>query len=249
MPPNKKPDSSRKIKRNLELDKVPPEDPFPFKPVASSKPKGSKRPAREREAEVEPSPGLIAEYWGLFKEIASEPWHPVSKVSFISVSVLFAWLTYLLATDPQMRNSKFLNFIHGVNLVFHEFGHPFFGLFGEVIGILGGTLGQLMIPLIIVIAFWRQRDAVGFSICLFWFFENFLDIAIYMADARALQLQLIGGLGREAHDWRNLFLEWGVIRSDLQIAAATRALGWIGMVGIWLWLAWRWLTSDQRTRG
>ena len=162
---------------------------------------------------------------------------------------MFAYLMYAMATDPTMMNRTVLKFIHGVNLVFHEFGHPFFGIFGETIGILGGTLGQLLIPLIIVIAFWRQRDAIGFAVGAFWFFENFLDVAVYMADARALQLPLIGGLGREAHDWRNLFLEWGVYRSDLQIAAVTRTLGWVGMVGVWVWLAWRWLNSDQHARG
>lgn len=38
----------------------------------------------------------------------------------------------------------------------------------------------------------------GFAFGASWFFENFLDIAHYMADARALILPLIGGLGPEA---------------------------------------------------
>jgi len=148
MSPNKKKRPARKPGRFLELEKdLSPEDPFPFKPVTPTKPKTPKRSSRSREPVEESTPGLIAGYWGLFRETASEPWHPVSKGAFGAVSALFAWLMYLMATDPNMMTSRMLNFIHGVNLVFHEFGHPFFGLFGEVIGILGGTLGQLMIIL------------------------------------------------------------------------------------------------------
>ncbi len=49
----------------------------------------------------------------------------------------------------------------------------------------GGTLGQLLIPLVVTVAFWRQRDALGFAVGGFWFFENFLDVAVYMADAKS----------------------------------------------------------------
>lgn len=165
---------------------------------------------------------------------------------YATASVVFIYLWYLMVADPGMMDRAALRFLHRVNLVFHEFGHPAFGLFGDTLGILGGTLGQLMIPLVVTVAFWRQRDTVGFAVGLFWFFENLLDVAVYMADARALRLPLIGGLGPEAHDWRNLFLQWGVLQQDTRIAGITRALGWIGMVWIWLWLGWRCLTSDRK---
>lgn len=190
----------------------------------------------------EPEPGLWARLW----EPASEPWKPVSGLALGCTSVAFAYLLYLMAADPGMMERTALRFLHQVNLVFHEFGHPAFGIFGETIGILGGTLGQLLIPLIVTVAFWRQRDAVGFAVGAFWFFENFLDIAVYMADARALRLPLIGGLGPEAHDWRNLFFQWGLIMQDTKIAGVTRALGWAGMIWAWIWLGWRWLAGDRK---
>lgn len=36
-------------------------------------------------------------------------------------------------------------FIDGVNLAFHEAGHLIFAPFGSTLGILGGTLGQLLV--------------------------------------------------------------------------------------------------------
>ena len=56
----------------------------------------------------------------------------------------------------------------------------------------GGTLGQLAIPAGIAVAFWARRDAVGCAVMGFWYFENFLNIARYMADARAQVLPLVG---------------------------------------------------------
>lgn len=145
------------------------------------------------------------------------------------------------------NESVLLYLLHQTNLAFHEAGHIIFGIFGRVISILGGSLGQLMILLLVSGHFWYQRDAAGFAFGSFWFFENFLDVAHYMADARALILPLIGGLGPEAHDWRNLFMEWGVLRHDTQIASWVNTLGWIGMLWTWLWLIRRWISDRKKT--
>ena len=92
---------------------------------------------------------------------------------------------YLLGTDLMGHNSVLMRVLHRVNLVFHEFGHPAFSYFGWTLGISGGTLGQLLIPPVVTVAFWRQRDTLGFAVGGFWFFENFLDVAVYMADAKS----------------------------------------------------------------
>ena len=145
------------------------------------------------------------------------------------------------------NESVLLYLLHQTNLAFHETGHIIFGIFGRIISILGGSLGQLMILLLVSGHFWYKRDAAGFAFGSFLFFENFLDVAHYMADARALILPLIGGLGPEALDWRNLFMEWGVLRHDTQIASWVNTLGWIGMLWTWLWLIRRWISDRKKT--
>lgn len=190
-------------------------------------------------------PGKLAQLWAHAVEPASWPWKPVSWIPFAVTSVCFAVLMYLLGTDLMGHNSVLMRFLHRVNLVFHEFGHPAFSYFGRTLGILGGTLGQLLIPLVVTVAFWRQRDTLGFAVGGFWFFENFLDVAVYMADAKVLMLPLIGGLGSEAHDWRNLFTIWDVLGHTETIAGTTKALGWIGIFSVWAWLGWRWLCSKN----
>jgi hypothetical protein len=124
------------------------------------------------------------------------------------------------------------------NLLFHEAGHPIYGLLSERLMVYGGTMGQLTFPAILMVSFWRKRNAVSFAGCVIWFFENFLNIARYMADSRELVLPLVGG---GEHDWNDIFFRWGVLSYDREIAAVTRAAGWLGIfAGIAFvgWAAW-----------
>ncbi|HET8759429.1 MAG TPA: hypothetical protein VFN94_00040 [Nitrospiria bacterium] len=176
------------------------------------------------------------------RELLHEAWRPVLGWHLAVASLGFAWIMYVHKTAP----SGWVRIIDDANLVFHEAGHPIFGLFfGSTLGLYGGTLGQLAIPFGIAVAFWVKREAVGFAVTGFWFSENFLNIARYMADARAQVLPLVGG---GEHDWTNIFSRWGVLASDTTIAGFAAGLGWLGMIGAWGWLGWHWLASraDQQ---
>ncbi len=168
-----------------------------------------------------------------FREILSQPWKRVATWQTAVASVGFAWLLYLLKTDDD----GFLFIVDHANLAFHEAGHVIFGILGSTLGLYGGTLGQLTIPAIVGVAFWVQREPVGCSVAGVWFFQNFLNIARYMADARAQLLPLVGG---GDHDWTNIFGRWGVLSSDTAIASGVTVAGWLGMLAVWGWLAWRW---------
>lgn len=185
-------------------------------------------------------PDTLSQRWRL-------PWQPVSTQAMVALSVGFSIMVYLLATESLLdSDSTILYLTHNVNLVFHEAGHWIFGVFGnDTLGILGGSLNQILTPVVVAVAFWRKGDAVGFSFGLFWCFENLLDIAVYMADARALILPLIGGLGEDAHDWRNLFFRFGLIDQDIALAAKTRVAGWIGIIATWTWFLCRWIIDRK----
>lgn len=181
------------------------------------------------------------------RHLWSLSWQPVSTLAMVSLSVGFFVMVYLLATKDLLgTDSLILHFTHDVNLIFHEAGHWIFGIFGNrTLAILGGSLNQVLIPFIVACSFWSRKDTVGFAFGLFWLFENFLDVSIYMADARALALPLIGGLGEDAHDWRNLFFQFGLINQDTAIAAKVWFIGWVGIVGAWVWFLWRWLVGRK----
>ncbi|MDE3110440.1 MAG: hypothetical protein KGL02_10930, partial [Acidobacteriota bacterium] len=124
----------------------------------------------------------------------------------------------------------------------HEGGHLLFRFFGwEFLYVSGGTLLQLGVPLLLAAYFALQRHVQGAAFCTFFFFEQFLPIATYMADARARQLPLltVGDSDFVIHDWNYLFGAMGVLNRDVQIGHAVRALGWVGMLATVAWMAWR----------
>jgi hypothetical protein len=158
-------------------------------------------------------------------------WKPVSRVAGIGWLCFYALFLLYAALD----RSGFL-FLDYVNLIIHEGGHLFFAWFGETLMILGGTLGELLVPLLCAAYFFFRRETTGFAFCSFWFFENFPYIGTYMSDARDQALPLFGG---GEHDWGTLFAQWGVLQHDRTIGGVIRDVGWIGMFVTVIWLAYR----------
>lgn len=125
-----------------------------------------------------------------------------------------------------------------------------FSIFGQFLGIAGGTLMQLLAPFLLACYFFFRRQPQGVAFCLFFLFEQFLPIATYMADARAQDLPLlsIGSGDNIIHDWNYLFGHLGVLEHDIQIAGATRFGGWLGMIGVVVWLIWRGLNDVPESK-
>jgi hypothetical protein len=128
--------------------------------------------------------------------------------------------------------------LHLPNLVFHEAGHVLFVPFGRFMRVLGGSLFQFALPLALAIAFLKQRNPFGAVVCTWWAGENLLDVAPYIADARALQLVLLGGrTGAEVqgHDWEYLLGTLGWTRFDRSIGLGAHWIGLLMMIGALIW--------------
>ena len=170
------------------------------------------------------------------QSILEAPWRPASRVVVVAWLVFYAgFLAYAFA-----EHGGFL-FIDSANLVVHEGGHNLFGWFGPTLGLWGGTLLQWLVPLLLAAYFFTQRQTSGFIFCLFFFFENWLYTATYMADARTQELPLVtaGDPDFVEHDFHAIFSSLGVLDYDTRIAAVVRILGWCGMLACVAWLAWR----------
>jgi hypothetical protein len=172
-----------------------------------------------------------------------EDWRPVNRAVLI-----IAGAFYLLFLFQAARGSGALLTIDLVFVPIHEGGHLLFRFFGEFLAVAGGTILQLAVPLMLAAFFVFQRQIPGTAFCIFFFFEQSLPIATYMADARAQELPLltVGDGDDVIHDWNYLFGRLGVLKHDTQIAHAVRVLGWIGMVATLAWLIWRSLKSETK---
>jgi hypothetical protein len=107
--------------------------------------------------------------------------------------------------------------VNFADLAFHEAGHMIFGVFGEYIGMWGGTLMQLLFPLAIAIHFFRRGDAFSAYVVLCWFGQNFFHMAPYVKDATAQALPLVGGW---IHDWHFILGRAGLLSMDQGIGNA-----------------------------
>ena len=106
-----------------------------------------------------------------------------------------------------------------VNLVFHEAGHVLFRLLGRFMMVFGGSLLQVLVPFICMVAFLtRHLDTFGASVTLWWAGQSLIDLAPYINDARAQELILLGGVtGRDRpgyHDWNNILADLGWLSHD-----------------------------------
>ena len=171
-----------------------------------------------------------------------EGWQRVPLAALI-VACAFYGLFLLQAA----RGSGPLLMIDLVFVPIHEGGHLLFRFFGEFLSVAGGTLLQLSVPVMLATFFIFQRQVMGTAFCMFFFFEQFLPISTYMADARAQDLPLltVGDADYVIHDWNYLFDKFGVLDHDTQIAHAVRVIGWIGMVSTVAWMIWRSWQSRQ----
>jgi len=152
---------------------------------------------------------------------------------------LFVWGWYFILLDFR-TNEIGESFLHRVNLAFHEAGHVAFIPFGRFMMVLGGSLGQLIMPLIVMGAFlWKHHNAFGASAALWWTGQSLMDLAPYINDARALQLPLIGGgTGADrpgAHDWQRILLDLNLIHHDHRIAWMADALGSLIVLAALAW--------------
>jgi len=171
-----------------------------------------------------------------------EPWKPVSRVALVVWLIFYgAFLAYAFSA-----NGGFL-FIDTANLVVHEGGHNLFSWFGPTLCLWGGTLLQWLVPFLLAAYFFTQRQTTGFVFCAFFFFENWLYTATYMADARAQVLPLVttGDPDFVEHDFYAIFTSLGVLNHDTQIAAVVRLLGWCGMIACVAWLGARARTNSS----
>lgn len=125
---------------------------------------------------------------------------------------------FMAARDPMMM------VLHHVNLIIHEAGHPLFGILGEFMGLLGGSLLQVLVPAVLTGYFFLTKQRFAGAIALWWIGQNLLDVSFYIKDAQERMIPLLGG---EAvlHDWHFLLLKMNLLPLDDAIAGVVYSLG------------------------
>jgi hypothetical protein len=193
--------------------------------------------------------GLLSEIKARLFQIEPEevPLFMAGRALFYLFMLIWGWrfIASSIASGFAMES-----WLHLINLPFHEAGHVILGLLGNrFIQVLGGTLGQLLMPAVVIGAFVLRRNLFGASVGIWWLGQSFMDAAIYANDARAGRLPLLGGVtGSEVedyHDWEVMLGKLGWLQYDHAIARFLYGFGTALMVlslawgGYILWRQWR----------
>ena len=142
----------------------------------------------------------------------------------VILTIYFLWIAYA----PMLGS-----FLDLVDLPIHETGHLIFRIFGEFMGIAGGSIFQVLLPAVFVGYFVWKGQYYSASIVLFWVGQSILNVFVYANDAQVMQLVLTSGMtGSEGsfHDWNYLLTETGLINSTKTVANVVRLLGTLTII-------------------
>lgn len=136
-------------------------------------------------------------------------------------------LLLVQATRPlraQGEPSLFSGIIFGA----HEFGHLLWAFGGEWLGIAGGSLTQLLVPIGAAAAVLRSKDWFGVAVCGLFLAASLGDLSWYIADAHSMDMDLVSFSAEGAiHDWNYLLNHAGLVHLDTRLASFTRFVGWL----------------------
>jgi hypothetical protein len=190
--------------------------------------------------QAEPAPGMAKTIKALLFYVKPETNPLIFGGRALFFLVIFFWgLKFIFM--PMASNDVFDSIWHLINLPFHEFGHILFRPFGRLMTSLGGSLSQVLMPVICLVVFLiKTRDAFAASFALWWTGQNFMDLAPYINDARSLTLPLLGGnTGRTSpygfHDWEFILKETKLLQYDQVLANFADTLGTLLMICAFVW--------------
>ncbi len=124
-------------------------------------------------------------------------------------------LLYLVYADLRfLRDPASSTIFSGITLAFHEMGHLIFSFAGHFICALMGSGMQVLIPIIVMVIFIRQPDYFGVAVGGFWLSFSLFELARYVADARAMELPLVGFSDDPEHDWHYLLSTTHLLQLD-----------------------------------
>lgn len=197
--------------------------------------------AREEGAEaVDDAPAgrfLVRWLFHVPNKVASINWY--ARVATLAAFTLWTF-SMLSGIDVRTGELGSGGFLHTVLLPFHEAGHyAIFRWFGQFIMVLGGTLGQHLMPIVLGVALLvKRRDPFGAAL-FFWLLGfSVIDMAIYMYDAYDPQIMLLGGrTGAESdsHDFIYIFAHLKLIAKAQGIGLF---FGGVGKAMMFAGLAW-----------
>ncbi|HET6567570.1 MAG TPA: hypothetical protein VFG50_06365 [Rhodothermales bacterium] len=133
------------------------------------------------------------------------------------------WLVSALlfpACVYYLLNPASFTILDKASFYMYEMGHYGFAIFGGSTQYAGGSIGQLVIPLLLVFFFLVYEYAFGLQVFLFWLGQNLVNLSTYLSHTSAPHPHPVG-----VQDWQMLVATLGVSDYSLYIGALLFAVG------------------------
>ena len=193
-----------------------------------------------------------------FRAVAAMVFHVPDQVAklnwygrIFALGIFLLW-TFFIWRDMDIPAAEpGSSFLHSILIPFHEAGHyAIFRWFGQFIMILGGTLGQHLLPIVLGGALlWKRRDPFGAALFLWLLGFSVSDMGVYMFDAFDPKMMLLDGrtgADSDGHDWQNIFGDLGLLKSSRGIGIFFGGFGKVIMIAGLAWAAWMiWLQKAR----
>lgn len=162
-------------------------------------------------------------------------WRPVSLAGLAGAGAFVAAIAAC-----AIFGDGWVPLVDDANFAVHESGHPLAGTISARFAVYGGTIAQLLFPAICIAEFARRRWTLSCGLSAIWLGESLLNVARYMADARAQRLPLAGFSEQALHDWNLILLRWDLLHYDTALATGLRGVAWLVVAAALVFLALRW---------
>jgi hypothetical protein len=159
--------------------------------------------------------------------------------AILLAAIAFYGVKLALMDIPDWEMASSL--IHLPMVPIHEFGHILFRPFGEFMTLLGGSLFQILLPLIFGGIFLvKNRDPFAASVMLWWAAVAVMDVAPYIYDAWEPQHVLLTGRTGDtgSHDFIDTLGDLGLLHRAQPIGRGVHAFGFIAMLVALAWGAY-----------
>lgn len=134
-----------------------------------------------------------------------------------------------------LRDAEAFNMFGGITFGVHELGHLVFSLPGsEWLAVAGGSLMQLLVPIGAMVAIGvTSKDWFGVAAAGTWLAASIAQMAPYIADARAQEMDLLGfSEDGGGHDWHFLLANAGILKQDLEVARFARFVSFLVLAAV-----------------
>ena len=142
---------------------------------------------------------------------------------FIGIISLVSYFWYCILT-PQVWH-----FVDFVNLIFHEAGHTITIFFPDIITALGGSILQILVPIVCAGYFYQRGELLSANLISLWVAQNLSSVSLYVRDAPFMNLPLLGGES-VIHDWNFILSTIGILDKSALLANVFLIIGYTILV-------------------